>query len=200
MAVAGTTIWSSALLAHLVNLLRFLQTAEDNYMALKDFFENVFPEYASRPFYITGESYAGIYIPMLAWRLIQGIQSEDIAINFTVVEKLFTNRSGDCNRQWRTEPSGPVELGDQLLLLSRDFRQEVRRKISVDELGFCSEWDELAKECCVGVADPVDCDFSQYVLFDQYGFLQPNPDKNNTVCFNKACGEFEGKIKKNIYV
>ncbi|XP_054156977.1 lysosomal protective protein-like [Oppia nitens] len=40
-------------------------TAVDNYLALESFFLK-FPHLKKNPFYITGESYAGIYIPMLA--------------------------------------------------------------------------------------------------------------------------------------
>ncbi|CAE7531246.1 SCPL27 [Symbiodinium microadriaticum] len=39
-------------------------TAEDAYEFLVNWF-NAFPEYKANKFYITGESYAGIYIPML---------------------------------------------------------------------------------------------------------------------------------------
>lgn len=39
-------------------------TAQDAYEALVNFF-NAFPEYKKNKFYITGESYAGIYIPMM---------------------------------------------------------------------------------------------------------------------------------------
>ena len=56
----------------------FVQTAFDNHEALKDFFAG-FPEYAGNEFYVTGESYAGIYVPTLSARLV-----DDPAFNFKV--------------------------------------------------------------------------------------------------------------------
>lgn len=46
-----------------------------NYLALKRFFQ-LFPEYSSNALFLTGESYAGIYIPTLAQRVM-----EDDALN-----------------------------------------------------------------------------------------------------------------------
>ncbi|CAJ0608335.1 unnamed protein product [Cylicocyclus nassatus] len=56
-------------------------TAAENYAALIDFF-NLYPEYRTRPFYATGESYAGMYIPALSVLLIQGIQNGTLSINY----------------------------------------------------------------------------------------------------------------------
>jgi cathepsin A (carboxypeptidase C) len=41
------------------------ETANDNFLALKSFFVK-FPEYQTNEFFLTGESYAGIYVPTLA--------------------------------------------------------------------------------------------------------------------------------------
>jgi carboxypeptidase C (cathepsin A) len=38
-------------------------SAEDNLAALLYFFQNKFPEFQSNELYISGESYAGIYVP-----------------------------------------------------------------------------------------------------------------------------------------
>ena len=46
-------------------------TASTSRAALVDFFRHKFPEYRRNPFYITGESYAGVYIPTLAYEIIQ---------------------------------------------------------------------------------------------------------------------------------
>ena len=51
----------------------------DNYMAIKYFLKH-YPEYAKNDFYITGESYGGIYVPTLAVNIMQ-----DSGINFKVM-------------------------------------------------------------------------------------------------------------------
>ncbi|XP_078274799.1 lysosomal protective protein isoform X1 [Rhinoraja longicauda] len=48
----------------------------NNYLAVKKFFQ-FFPEYKKNAFYITGESYGGIYVPTLAERVMT-----DLKINF----------------------------------------------------------------------------------------------------------------------
>lgn len=45
-----------------------LSTMNDNFDALKYFF-TTYPEYKKNPFWIAGESYAGKYIPDLAYRI-----------------------------------------------------------------------------------------------------------------------------------
>ncbi|XP_063882695.1 lysosomal protective protein-like [Scylla paramamosain] len=48
------------------------ETSLSNYLALQDFFQNKFPEYRNNSFFITGESYGGIYVPTLAVRVLKG--------------------------------------------------------------------------------------------------------------------------------
>ncbi|KAF7029054.1 hypothetical protein CFC21_040888 [Triticum aestivum] len=50
-----------------------LKTAADAHIFLLKWFE-LYPEFQLNPFYISGESYAGIYIPTLADEVVKGIQ------------------------------------------------------------------------------------------------------------------------------
>ena len=54
-------------------------TSLNNYFALKDFFAK-YPEYKANEFFITGESYAGIYVPTLSLRVLEGMNK--FHINF----------------------------------------------------------------------------------------------------------------------
>ncbi|XVE49169.1 hypothetical protein DITRI_Ditri01bG0060700 [Diplodiscus trichospermus] len=57
------------------------QTADDNYTFLINWLER-FPEYKNRDFFITGESYAGHYIPQLAQKILQNNKNT----NYTVIK------------------------------------------------------------------------------------------------------------------
>ena len=55
-------------------------TAKDNLKALLNFFEK-FPEMKSKDFYISGESYAGIYVPILAYEILEYNKKAEEKIN-----------------------------------------------------------------------------------------------------------------------
>jgi len=75
------------------------QTADDNYVALQDFFANKFPEWQGKEFYVTGESYGGIYVPTLVKRIIEGNEGgHGLKINlqaFAVGNGLMSDRIND---------------------------------------------------------------------------------------------------------
>ncbi|KHJ78982.1 hypothetical protein OESDEN_21388 [Oesophagostomum dentatum] len=56
------------------------KTASDIYLALQDFF-NVYPDFINNQFFVTGESYGGVYVPTLTRLLIQQIQAGNSSIN-----------------------------------------------------------------------------------------------------------------------
>lgn len=58
----------------------------DNYVALQDFFDK-FPEFKKNPFFVTGESYGGVYVPTLSYRILQG----NATINMKVFVKPYSS-------------------------------------------------------------------------------------------------------------
>jgi carboxypeptidase C (cathepsin A) len=73
-------------------------TATDNYNALLQFFAG-FPEYAGNKFWITGESYAGVYIPTLAAAIVAGNARGNAKINLAglaVGNGCTGNQVGTC--------------------------------------------------------------------------------------------------------
>ncbi|XP_008569809.1 PREDICTED: lysosomal protective protein isoform X3 [Galeopterus variegatus] len=63
------------------------EVALSNYEALKDFFR-LFPEYKNNKFFLTGESYAGIYIPTLA---VLVMQDPSINLQLQEVSRIVSN-------------------------------------------------------------------------------------------------------------
>ncbi|KAL6128299.1 hypothetical protein ACLB2K_071654 [Fragaria x ananassa] len=51
-----------------------LKTASDSHTFLLKWFE-LYPEFLSNPFFISGESYAGVYVPTLASEVVKGIDA-----------------------------------------------------------------------------------------------------------------------------
>ncbi|KAF3435117.1 hypothetical protein FNV43_RR22204 [Rhamnella rubrinervis] len=51
-----------------------LKTASDTHTFLLKWFE-LYPEFLSNPFFIAGESYAGVYVPTLAYEVVKGIDA-----------------------------------------------------------------------------------------------------------------------------
>ena len=51
-------------------VLNDTRAAEVDFAALRGWFDTKFPEYKANDLYLTGESYAGIYIPKLAQQIL----------------------------------------------------------------------------------------------------------------------------------
>lgn len=65
------------------------KVSEDNYVALQDFFRK-YPSFKANDFYVTGESYGGIYVPTLSVRVLTG--PADINFKGFVIGNGFLNR------------------------------------------------------------------------------------------------------------
>uniref|UniRef100_A0A8R1DZS5 Carboxypeptidase n=1 Tax=Caenorhabditis japonica TaxID=281687 RepID=A0A8R1DZS5_CAEJA len=131
-------------------------TAADNYNALKDFFINIFPEYQSNSFYITGESYGGVYALTLANLLINKISTGDIHLNFK-----------------------GIAIGNGALTNKQQVNSVIFQQYSYGLFGE-TEYNELVSKCCPNVNDPTQCDFyTPYIQTDNLGRYIAVPNANN---------------------
>ncbi|PIO60370.1 serine carboxypeptidase, partial [Teladorsagia circumcincta] len=121
------------------------QTADENYNALKDFF-SMFPEYKGRDFFVTGESYGGVYIPTLSRRILNGMFTRDLQINFK-----------------------GVAIGNGELTTKYQVNAVILQLYTYGLVGQ-TEYDALTSRCCPGVTDTTRCDFyTPYIYFDYLG-------------------------------
>ncbi|KAJ3697383.1 hypothetical protein LUZ61_001088 [Rhynchospora tenuis] len=96
-----------------------IKTAADSHKFLLKWFE-LYPEFSENPFYISGESYAGVYIPTLAAEVVKGIkESVKPVINFKgyLIGNGFTDLDYDANSF--------VPFAHGMGLISEDLYEEV---------------------------------------------------------------------------
>ncbi|KAL3092223.1 hypothetical protein niasHT_023782 [Heterodera trifolii] len=104
-------------------------TAAENYEAVKQFF-NKFPLFRANPTFITGESYAGIYVPMLVAKIVDGQAEFPINLEGMAIGNGFVNAPLDTDTLARfAYAHGLVEE---------------------------SKWNQIAKQCCGGCLDTCD--------------------------------------------
>ncbi|KAK0429384.1 hypothetical protein QR680_011351 [Steinernema hermaphroditum] len=140
---------------------------EDAYLALKDFL-NVYPEYLNRPFYVAGEGYGGVSVPMLTSMLIDKIQSGELK-GLNLVGMAIGN--GELSRVEQ------IKSAISLLYYHGVYGKQ--------------EWDQL-RQCCNGTRSYQDlamCDFSEYVSFDEHG--------KATSIGNSTCGDLVVELGQN---
>ncbi|XP_044473198.1 serine carboxypeptidase 1-like isoform X2 [Mangifera indica] len=96
-----------------------IQTAIDTHAFLLKWFE-LYPQFLNNPFYISGESYAGIYVPTLASQVVKGIKAgANPRINF----KGYLVGNGLTDRQFDGNALVPFAHG--MGLISDDIFEEV---------------------------------------------------------------------------
>ncbi|KIH45949.1 serine carboxypeptidase, partial [Ancylostoma duodenale] len=121
------------------------QTADENYNALKDFF-SIYPQYLRREFFVTGESYGGVYVPTLSRRILQGIYTQELPVNFK-----------------------GIAIGNGKLTTKHQVNSAIFQLYTYGLVGR-TEYDALTARCCPGVVDTTKCDFyTPYIYFDYLG-------------------------------
>ncbi|KAF7127262.1 hypothetical protein RHSIM_Rhsim11G0168200 [Rhododendron simsii] len=166
------------------NLSGDKRTAQDAYTFLLNWFRR-FPQYKDRDFYITGESYAGFYIPELTDTIIKGnkeanpssmIQLKGIMIGNGVMN-LDTDRRGRYDYTWsHALISDETHRGliENCLTSSGPKCDEIRGRI-IDEMGDIDLYNIYAPQClnssqlwkqskCRGGYDPCEGDYVRTYL------------------------------------
>jgi len=126
------------------------QTALDNYHFLQNWFK-AFPKFAKNPFWISGESYAGIYVPMLA-----NLVSQDSTMNFQGI--MVGNGVTDYNYDAFALSLLPFAYGHGLI--SSTIYQ------AIQQFCFGSKPDQ---QKCQAAFNVVSEDFSDIDIYDVYG-------------------------------
>ncbi|CAJ0599499.1 unnamed protein product [Cylicocyclus nassatus] len=120
------------------------KAASDIYLALKNFL-TVYPYFSSSEFYVTGESYAGVYVPTLTRHLIEKIQAGDIVLNLV-----------------------GMSIGNGALSTIQDIRSLTDFMYFHGRYGK-SDWDKL-HNCCpasTGNTSLMYCNYDYFVTADQ---------------------------------
>ncbi|KAL4193068.1 hypothetical protein AMTRI_Chr06g197490 [Amborella trichopoda] len=98
-----------------------LKTASDSHKFLLKWFEQ-YPEFIGNPFYISGESYGGVYVPTLASEIVKGIETgAKPAINF----KGYIVGNGVTDTVFDGDALVPFAHG--MGLISNDLYQDVNK-------------------------------------------------------------------------
>ncbi|KAG9447473.1 hypothetical protein H6P81_013601 [Aristolochia fimbriata] len=111
------------------------KTASDTHMFLLKWFE-LYPEFLSNPFFISGESYAGIYVPTLAAEVAKGI---DAGVEPIINLKGYLVGNGASGTQFDRNALVPFAHG--MGLISDDIFQEVTSICQGDY------WDPINENC-----------------------------------------------------
>ncbi|KAL1430702.1 hypothetical protein MTO96_002305 [Rhipicephalus appendiculatus] len=109
------------------------QATEDNYRAILEFFDK-FPQFRQNEFYVTGESYAGVFVPLLTQRLLEqphGINLKGYAIGNGAVD---------------------FEIHGKAIMFFGYYHGLIG-----DDL-----WNEVTSNCCNGTVSKETCDFAWY--------------------------------------
>ncbi|CAN6344700.1 unnamed protein product [Urochloa humidicola] len=96
-----------------------LKTAADSHTFLLKWFQ-LYPEFLKNPFYITGESYAGVYVPTLSHEVVKGIHE---GVKPTINFKGYMVGNGVCDTAFDGNALVPFAHG--MGLISEDIYKEI---------------------------------------------------------------------------
>ena len=137
----------------------------DNVAAVTFFFEQKFPEFLANPLYISGESYAGIYVPYLAYQ----IHKQNKAGHKTQINlKGVAVGNGLADYTYDTHPAF-IDMGYYHGLMSQELKDKIKEK-GCDYSNM--EWraEEISEECQQYMVEFMQTTrFANVNIYDIYG-------------------------------
>jgi len=140
-------------------------TAIDNHMVLKAFFEG-FPEFAPNEFFITGESYAGVYVPTLAEQIMNDADNKINLVGMAVGNGCWGSKVGLCS-------FGPdmERINAQFLYghgaFSAKLYKEIVAKCGDPAAGEMS-WSDPLSAACQATVDEMHSRTGSFELYNYY--------------------------------
>lgn len=135
-------------------------TAEDNVEAMKVFFEK-WPEWRDNGFYITGESYAGVYVPTLAegilWAVGNGTWTGAKLLGIGVGNGCTGSEVGSCGGQ-RDRYETEFLLGTAFI--SSSLKSQIRKEC---------DWDAEMTSACQSLLREMHSTVGHINLYNVYG-------------------------------
>lgn len=134
-------------------------TAQDAYEFLVNFF-NSFSEYKSHKFYITGESYAGIYIPMLMQQIDQDpLNAKLNLVGAAIGNGCWGNTVGTCdfNSPEALHISSEFYYGHGMY--SQDLKAEITKA--------CGTFESLSPKCLSKISE-METQIGQFNIYNIY--------------------------------
>ena len=149
-------------------------TAANNLQALQVFF-TLFPELKTNDFYISGESYAGVYIPMLSFNVFNYNQgaAPGTAINLKgilVGNGCIGNDAGVC---------GSSAYGDYLTLAQFHGHAFLSDKAFEAAVSACGDWSTENGPCSAAVAAATAEVGTNFDIYDLYSDMWGTCDYGN---------------------
>jgi len=141
-------------------------TAQDAYEFLVNFFE-AFPEYSTNKFYITGESYAGIYIPMLMDQIRQDSLGAKLnLVGAAIGNGCWGNTVGTCDF---VSPEA-YHISSQFYFGHGMFSEKLYGELSLA----CGDWSALTPLCVAKLSEMETAigNFNIYNIYDTCGLDQ----------------------------
>jgi len=141
------------------------EVAENFYKVLKTFFGDLHPEYATNPFYLSGESYAGKYIPHIAvYLMAQKFQFEGVILG----NGLFL-----AEEQYLSVPDIALNFG---ILNSKTYAEVMPKAIRCSKLIQAGE-HKAASTYCENFVDEIYSTYGGGVFrYDMRYFYDPTPE------------------------